>query len=321
MNTISRYRVWHFRFWGAFWIHMRPYLLFLSGVAGFAGMCATGSIIDQPTLLIIIGFLSFFFAYGFGQALTDCFQVDTDSISAPYRPLSQGVVSPMSIGIVALIGLISVSTTLIVLSPGNIILCTVSIIGLSTYTFFKRRFWWAGPPYNSIIMACLPIMGYNLFVDPDFRLTVDTWLIVSLTFLSYLNFVLIGYLKDISADRQTGYKTFPVVFGWDNTAALGDIIALASAGLAFWICRNSTEALILVAIGTTIALIGQFQLHTVKQQVESNSASAIVATVRSFVLWHLGVAVNYAPKLTIYAVAFYAVFEIVLKSRPLRHQI
>ena len=33
------------------------------------------------------------------------------------------------------------------------------------------------------------------------------------TFFGYANFVLAGYFKDIEADRATGYRTFPVVFG------------------------------------------------------------------------------------------------------------
>ena len=40
---------------------------------------------------VLIG-LAFFVSYGFGQALTDCFQTDTDALSAPYRPLVRGLV-------------------------------------------------------------------------------------------------------------------------------------------------------------------------------------------------------------------------------------
>ena len=73
-------------------------------------------------------------AYGFGQALTDCFQVDTDSISAPYRPLVKGTVSVRDIGAESLTCLILISTAIIFLNPYNILWCILSIVGLATYT-------------------------------------------------------------------------------------------------------------------------------------------------------------------------------------------
>jgi len=91
-----------FSYWKAYFIQMRPYLLFVSGIAGWAGM----SIVFQESFNLqfyILGFISFFLAYGFGQALTDCFQMDTDSISAPTRPLSSGVISVKSVMITSII--------------------------------------------------------------------------------------------------------------------------------------------------------------------------------------------------------------------------
>src|ERR1041384_2446013 len=67
-------------------VTMRPYLLFVSGITGLAGAAFSPAI--SAGALGGIAFASFF-SYGFGQALTDCFQIDTDSISSPYRPLTQ----------------------------------------------------------------------------------------------------------------------------------------------------------------------------------------------------------------------------------------
>ena len=51
-------------FWKAYWITMRPYLLFVSAVAGMAGF-ATG---PQKTIGLSVGvFVVFFLSYGFGQ--------------------------------------------------------------------------------------------------------------------------------------------------------------------------------------------------------------------------------------------------------------
>ena len=135
----SPFPIYSWRFWSAYLIHMRPYLLFVSGTAGLAGIAASPS--DPiPKTLFWMGFVPLFLGYGFGQALTDCTQVDTDRLSAPYRPLSQGIVTPTSIGAVSLLGLVLGVGLLVWLNPWNAITGTLAILGLATYTFFKRRF-------------------------------------------------------------------------------------------------------------------------------------------------------------------------------------
>ncbi|MGZ3846487.1 MAG: hypothetical protein ACXVBH_10555 [Flavisolibacter sp.] len=79
-------------FWKAYFIQMRPYLLFISGIAGAAGIAMRNEG-DTDMNKAILAFIPFFLGYGFGQALTDCFQTDTDKLSAPYRPLSKGILS------------------------------------------------------------------------------------------------------------------------------------------------------------------------------------------------------------------------------------
>ena len=75
-------------------ITMRPYLLFVSGVTGICGMSFIDELSVSKAILIS---LASFLSYGFGQALTDCFQTDTDSISSPYRPLTQGRISKFQV--------------------------------------------------------------------------------------------------------------------------------------------------------------------------------------------------------------------------------
>ncbi len=92
MNTLAveQYPFLSFRFLKAYIITMRPYLMFVSGITGIAGLSFAAELDLFKTLLI---FIACFLSYGFGQALTDCFQIDTDSISSPYRPLTQGIVN------------------------------------------------------------------------------------------------------------------------------------------------------------------------------------------------------------------------------------
>ncbi len=301
---------------------MRPYLLFISGIAGWTGLML-GPTNPMNSWIGWLSLIAFFFSYGFGQALTDCFQLDTDRISAPYRPLSQGIVSPRSLGVVAAIGLLLVSLILILLNSNNLILCGLSVIGLITYTYFKRNYWWAGPFYNAWIVALLPIMGYFIVMDGSFELLsrIDLINLILLTFFAYTNFVLIGYLKDISADRITNYKTFPVVFGWNSTVYLGYVFALLSTLLAFFMVQENALALMIALLGTLVAFSGLLFAHFTQEKTEANASYPISATVRSFTLWHLAVGVACWPSNLVFALMFYLIFEISLQARPMKEQI
>lgn len=325
MNNNKMRRIYsfsHYRFWTSFWIHMRPYLLFVSGIAGMAGM-SFHSDVSFTNWKFWAALLSFFFAYGFGQALTDSSQIDTDQISAPYRPLSQGIVAAKQVAIVAVFGLLAVSFFIIYLNPLNLIFCALSIFGLATYSHIKRNYWWAGPFYNAWIVALLPVMGY--LVASDGKLAElwhpDVLQLVTLTFFSYSYFVLIGYLKDITADRKTGYQTLPVVFGWTIATWFGDILMVLSAILAWTLITPGSPSLIVWLSASLIAFIGQIYAHAVKEKKEKNAVFPILASLRSFILWHLAVIIANFPSILVFAGIYYIIFEIVLSRRPLKEQI
>ena len=104
----------------------------------------------------------------------------------------------------------------------------LSIFGLATYSIIKKKYWFGGPFYNAWIVALLPIMGYISITGEsilDLSALRLSYLII-MSFFSYASFVLIGYLKDISADRVTGYKTFPVVFGWNASVWVNNIFVI-----------------------------------------------------------------------------------------------
>lgn len=310
-----------FRFWKAYLIHMRPYLLFVSGVAGLSGI-AVAPVSSMSGVWVLLCFLPLFLSYGFGQALTDCFQVDTDRLSAPYRPLSQGIVSASSIGAVSLLGLLTGVGLLVFLNRWNLLFGALAILGLATYTFFKRRYWFAGPFYNAWIVALLPLIGYISMMR--FGLPAQYSVIfplMALSFFAYSNFVLMGYLKDIQADRETGYRTFPVVFGWNPTVWVGDLLVLLSAGWGAALTFSGGWSKVVWGLATVIAVAGQLYAHITSEKTETNAAGPISATVRSFILWHLAVILEFRQEWWPYLILFYLLFELALWKRPSRSQV
>ena len=139
-----------------YFVTMRPYLLFVSGITGLAGL-AFAPHVPFPSLALL--FAACFMSYGFGQALTDCSQLDTDSLSAPYRPMVRGTIRVRDVALVSLAGLIGVGVILIWHNRWNVVPVTLAIIGLATYTPLKRR-WWGGPFYNAAIVGLLFLIGY-----------------------------------------------------------------------------------------------------------------------------------------------------------------
>lgn len=305
---------------------MRPYLLFVSGITGIAGLAYASPLnLINTAAVIAASFLS----YGFGQALTDCFQTDTDSISSPYRPLTQGVVSKNNFLAVSIAGLIFCISVFVIHNPFNLLLGIAAGLGLTTYTYFKRKFW-AGPFYNAWIVAVLCIMAFlcgksisNINIEFHFML------VVMCVFFGYANFVLSGYFKDIEADRATGYNTLPVVYGRKVASYISDVFALfmVVAGVVIIVLKideigfdvSSLPAVLFLAASLIVLTAAQILLHKVKTDAEAHSAIALV--VHSYILQLSGLALLQRPDWLIFLILFYLAFNVVMKFRPEKSQI
>src|ERR1039457_3497306 len=114
----------------AYWITMRPYLLFVSGAAGLVGVALSPghTLVHQ-----LVAFAPLFFAYGLGQAVTDTFQTDTDSISAPYRPLVRGDISIRSVRWLSIFGLVISAGLLCLMSAWVLLPASLAVAGLLVY--------------------------------------------------------------------------------------------------------------------------------------------------------------------------------------------
>jgi len=309
-------------------ITMRPYLLFVSGVTGVVGLSFAPPI---PTAVLAILVLAFFLSYGFGQALTDCFQTDTDSLSSPYRPLAQGRVRKGDVLVVSLSGLFAIGIVFAAAALINVILSTLAVIGLATYTYFKRR-WWGGPWYNAwiVTLLCLiAVVAGNGVAKTSVSWNLSLLFALAGVFFGYANFVLSGYFKDISADRATGYKTLPVVFGLKVSSIVSDVFAaltLLSCGAAIYTIQLSHNAfptdwysLAFYAAGTCALLLAQIRLHLVRS--EKDAHRAIAPVVHGYLLSLSAIAVAQKPEWALGLILFYAGFVMTMKFRPMATQI
>jgi 4-hydroxybenzoate polyprenyltransferase len=304
-------------------ITMRPYLLFVSGITGIAGL-SLGEGLSGIQLIALS--IAFFLTYGFGQALTDCFQTDTDSISSPYRPLVQGKLSRKAVMITSLAGLTIAGTVIIYFNILNFALALTATLGLATYTYFKRR-WWGGPFYNAWIVGVVFIMGVlSQPVHIPVRSAVFYGTLATV-FFGYANFVLTGYYKDISADAKTGYNTLVVKFGMKFSAYVSDIFALLQlAGyiLAVVLLYNPDNwyPVVSVAAGITgiiFLITGQIFIHKVKNEAEAYKS--ISPVVHAYILLPASIVCLSKPEWSLWIIIFYAGYILTLKLRPEKSQI
>ncbi len=308
----------------AYLVTMRPYLMFVSGITGIAGM-SFGTMTNSSFLLL---FSAAFLSYGFGQALTDCFQIDTDSISSPYRPLTKGLVSQNQILFISLAGLTYCVLVFSFFNPLNLILGIISGAGLATYTPLKRK-WWGGPFYNAWIVGVLFTMAFLAALNGNsFHISIIFILPLSTVFFGYANFVLSGYFKDISADRATGYNTLPVVFGRKVSAIVSDIFAfftIISSSVAVVIILKvnynnySFISIIFLLIGSVILIIAQIHLHYVKTDDESYRPISFV--VHAYILILSAIASANQPLWSLVLIVYYLCYLFTLKIRPSKNQI
>lgn len=324
-NTEQRfYSILSIHFWHAYLITMRPYLLFVSGSAGMVGLAFIERDLGWTGL---VAFIPLFLSYGFGQALTDCFQTDTDSISSPYRPLVQGIISKKQVLVISFSGLSFSVIILGYLNPVILIFGILSVLGLMTYTFFKK-FWWGGPPWNAWIVALLPIIGR--YVDTEFQITELTLprelpylFSIAAIFCAYSNFVVMGYFKDITADRETGYRTFPVTFGWKPAAFYSDftgILAFLFSGSALYTIGDInvwSAAMFLSASATS--LYAQIGIHNTRNEQETYRF--IENCVRSLILYCLAIVTAHNLEWIFFVILFYMLFELVMYLRPEKSQV
>jgi len=314
-------------FWRLYLVEMRPYLMFLSAVTGLAGIAFAPDVSVRDLLVLTT---LFFLAYGFGQALTDCFQTDTDALSAPYRPLGQGRLRRRDVLAVSLAGLIAGGVVLAVYNPLNVALVAIGIAGLATYTWFKRR-WWGGPFYNAWIVVDLCLIGYASGLGAagaSFDWTPELAATLLAVLFGYTNFVLSGYFKDVWADRASGYSTMPVVFGMQRSALASDALALAtlaSCVLALVLVETPSPdtgavlSTMFVAGAAAWTAVGQVRLHAVTSETEAHRAIAPV--VHAYILMLSAITAALQPGWAPLRAVLYAGFLVALAKRPMKEQI
>jgi len=185
----------------------------------------------------------------------------------------------------------------------NLYLTLISIIGLISYTYFKRK-WWGGPFYNAAIVVILCLIGF-FCSSYTLKEVENVWFILGTVFFGYANFVLVGYFKDISADKTTGYNTLPVVFGRKIAAIVSTIFAILTAIFALLAINPSrfTISLLFYFAGLLFIILTQIKIFKIKKDEEAHVA--IKCSLHSYILLLSAMIAHFKESWVFFLVLFY----------------
>ncbi len=135
-------------------------------------------------------------------------------------------------------------------------------------------------------------------------------------------FVLLGYLKDVEADRTTHYNTVPVRFGRRAAVIWSGSFATIGLAASAWLVQPR----LMVSAGAALWSVGVVMLvgaHVLacRSTTDHDAWPGIQASVHGFVAIHLGEAAAIEPRWTPAAWMLFGASIVAMFRRPVRRQI
>ena len=187
-------------------------LPFTAGVCVILGeILALGKI--PTTTEIVLGFLSIFFISATALILNDYFDLETDKINAPERPLPAGLVTEQDVV------LLSIAVTMLGFITGYLISLEALLAVILVWTagfLYNWRFKKAGFIGNLMVSFSvgMTFVFGGIAVDNPFEKIV--WFFAIIVMLIDLGEEIAADAMDIEGDRQAGSHSLALVLGREN---------------------------------------------------------------------------------------------------------
>ncbi len=197
-----------------------------NGILFVVAIMVGGYVYEVELMKILVISLLFFCGLSQANVFNDVFDIQTDRINRPNRPLSSGKVSLRSakrLGVILTLGFVLFSSFLGIEYMISAILVTI-LNRLYTPIMKPRVF--MGNIYVSLMLASPFVLYAILSVEKPI---VGYYLCVG-TFLLMIAREILKDVEDIDGDKVVGMKTLPIVFGKDN-AVFVSIIPLVNLGM------------------------------------------------------------------------------------------
>jgi geranylgeranylglycerol-phosphate geranylgeranyltransferase len=164
-----------------------------------------------PSLVqAVSGFLSFFFISAAALILNDFFDIETDRINAPSRPLPAGLVTKTDAlllsALVAVLGFLSAGMS----GPGAFVVVFIVWLAGFFYNWRLKKYGFIGNLFVGLSVGMSFIFG-GIAVGNPFEKVV--WFLAIMTMLVDLGEEIAADALDLEGDRKTGSRSLAVLFG------------------------------------------------------------------------------------------------------------
>jgi len=204
---------------------MRPYLFFVTGVAGWLGIVFSGveaNIFKQLVVLTVL-----FFSWGINQIINDYLGRKEDRINAPHRPMVSGELNVRYALVTTFILFVLGGIISFFLNPYALIIYLIGYIFNIIYEYLKG-IPLLGNIWFGILISVCPFYGalavskqslYMVFTNRDL---IFVSLFVALVFSTMTYFT---YYKDYYGDKVTGKKTLVVLLSPEKARYINFLMA------------------------------------------------------------------------------------------------
>lgn len=241
-------------------------MLFRFELPFFAGACVVvGEMLALGTLPpvreALLGFLSVFFISASALILNDYFDLETDRVNAPHRPLPSGAVTRQeALGLSIVVTFLGLAAAYALSVPALGVALAVWLVGF-LYNWRYKRAGLLGNLLVSVSVGMTFLYGAVAVGRPSARLV---WLFSAIALLIDLGEEIAADALDMAGDRVAGSRSIAIVHGraraFRISAALFGVVVVLSVvpfvvGWLPWIYCVPLAVMDVVLLGSTLRLL------------------------------------------------------------------
>ena len=197
-------------------------LPFAAGVCVILGiLLATGR--QAPPKETVLGFLSVFFLSAAALILNDYFDIESDRINAPDRPLPAGLVSAQDVVVLSIVVTLFGLVTAGLISPAALLAAILVWAAGFLYNWRLKKTGFLGNLLVCFSVGMTFIYG-GIAAGKPFEATV--WLFGAMAMLVDLGEEIAADAMDVAGDREAGSRSLALRLGSENALRISGLIFL-----------------------------------------------------------------------------------------------
>lgn len=199
-----------------------------------AGVCVIFGELLAPGKLpsireLVLGFLSVFLISATALILNDAFDIESDRINAPHRPLPSGLVTKRDVILLsAAITALGFLTSILISWPAFIVIVIAWAVGF----LYNWRFKKTGLPGNLMVSFSVGMTFIFGGITTGRPFETVVWFFGIMALLINLGEEIAADAMDVEGDRMAGSRSLPVLIGRENALKVSSAIFFSVAAIS-----------------------------------------------------------------------------------------